>query len=394
MDVDLVAVGTRLHDARIRIGLSQRALGDAAGVSQSTVHRVEAGARTRVTLVELDRLAQALGVTLEELLYGSSVRDRIRAAARCTDGAQIQPALEHVIALLELDDRLDGAVTGLRQTRLWARVEPPSSGTPRARAEVLAGQVREILGLGVAPIAQLAEVVEVLTGVDVGTAPLPDGVSGVCAVDPQRETVILLINSDEVADRQRFTLAHELGHLLFGDPAHVHTVSTSRTSAEVRCDEFARNLLLPKSGVLAWLEQVRRVTGQHLLDRRQVALLTRHFGVTPEVVSIQLDRMKLRHAALTPMPSGRALAHRYGWGAQYEQDQVAARQPRVPRRLLDRAIEACQAGRLGVSVIARLQGRPVAEVEQELTGAGITARPAVRRADVAALVTRAARTSS
>jgi hypothetical protein len=38
----------------------------------------------------------------------------------------------------------------------------------------------------------------------------------------------VLVDSNDVADRQRFTLAHELGHLLFGDRAHVDTVEGRR----------------------------------------------------------------------------------------------------------------------------------------------------------------------
>ena len=112
--------------------------------------------------------------------------------------------------------------------------------------------MRKDLGLGIAPIADLPDVLEQLTGVDVGSAPMPEGVSGVCATDPVRTTSLVLVDSNEVADRQRFTLAHELGHLLFGDRAHVDIIEGRRPALEVRCDEFARNLLIPVDGVAAW----------------------------------------------------------------------------------------------------------------------------------------------
>ncbi|HEX5493603.1 MAG TPA: XRE family transcriptional regulator [Mycobacteriales bacterium] len=387
MNVEPGAMGARLRAARTRLGLSQRALCAAADVSQSTIHRLETGVQTKATLADLDRLAIALGVTLEFLLYGVSVREEVRAAARCANGADVDQALEYGIALLELDDALDGIGSELRQERVHRLVTPMGSGTPK-QAEDLAGQVRQVLGLSVAPISELDEVIEELTGVDVGAAPLPDGVSGVVLEHQRRDTALLIVNSDEVAHRQRFTMAHELGHLLFGDPAHVHTLTSFRSPAENRCDEFARTLLIPREGVRAWAERVYGPVKRPLIDTRHVALLARHFGVSPEVAAIQLDRMRLRrHRAL---PSGRTLAHRHGWGAQYDTEQAAARQPRPPRRLLDRAIEAYQSGNLGIGAIARLQCRSVAEVERELTEAGITAQPAVRRADMATLLARAA----
>ena len=91
--------------------------------------------------------------------------------------------------------------------------------------------------------------VEHLTGVDVGTMPLPEKVPGICVTDPDRTTSIILVNSNDVAERQRFTLAHELAHVLFGDATHVDAVDGERTSQEVLCDEFARNLLIPRAAV-------------------------------------------------------------------------------------------------------------------------------------------------
>jgi transcriptional regulator with XRE-family HTH domain len=82
MTVDLVATGARVRAARERAGLSQRALHVASGVSRLTLHRLESGVHTTLTLADMDRLAQGLGVTLEDLLYGSPVRERVQAAAR------------------------------------------------------------------------------------------------------------------------------------------------------------------------------------------------------------------------------------------------------------------------------------------------------------------------
>ena len=82
MDVDLNAVGKRVRAARERAGLSQRDVEARSGISQSMLHRVETGKRTNATLEEFDRLAQALAVGLDELLYGSAVETRVLAAAR------------------------------------------------------------------------------------------------------------------------------------------------------------------------------------------------------------------------------------------------------------------------------------------------------------------------
>jgi hypothetical protein len=161
----------------------------------------------------------------------------------------------------------------------------------------------------------------------------------------------------------------------------------------VLCDEFARHLLIPGDGARAWLDRALGTADQTRVDERTVALIARHFGVSPEVVRIQLDRLGLLSGRLTSaeLPSGRRLAYRYGWGPRFDSDQAAAGQPRMPRRILDRATEAYREGKLGIGVLARLQNRSAGEVEQALADADIVAEPAVRRADVGALVARASR---
>jgi len=354
---------------------------------------VETGKRNNVALADLDRLAQALGVGLDELLYGSPVEARVLAAARtsgCSEDA-LRTALRQGIEFLKLDDRLDAVVPYLRQESTHWRPEVNASASVQERGRSAAEQVRQALSIGNAPIADLVESVEHLTGADVGVVPLPSGVPGICATDPERATSVVLVNSTEVAERQRFTLAHELGHLLFGDKTHVDAVEGDRSPQEILCDEFARHLIIPEDGVRAWLSHVLDAVGMPGVDERVMALLARHFGASPEVTRIQLDRMGMLPGELQDvgLPSGRRWAYRYGWGPHFDSDQAAAGQLRPPRRILDRAVEAYREGKLGIGVLAKLQDLPIPQMEQALAEAGVFINPVVRRADVAALIARA-----
>lgn len=59
--------GPRVKELRIEKGLSQEALAQRAGISFSTVNKVE-NRRKSPTLATLDKLAEALGVDTKELL--------------------------------------------------------------------------------------------------------------------------------------------------------------------------------------------------------------------------------------------------------------------------------------------------------------------------------------
>lgn len=63
---------TIVRDARTALGLTQSALADAAGVSQSMVAAIEAGRRVPSPAVAA-RLAEVLGITLDDI-YGKAGR--------------------------------------------------------------------------------------------------------------------------------------------------------------------------------------------------------------------------------------------------------------------------------------------------------------------------------
>lgn len=60
-------LGRRLRDLRARAGLTQPELGERASMAAAEVSRIENGRRTP-TLETAERLAHALGVSLEELI--------------------------------------------------------------------------------------------------------------------------------------------------------------------------------------------------------------------------------------------------------------------------------------------------------------------------------------
>jgi len=364
-EVQTAALAQRVRAARSRLRLSQGDLARSAEVSQATVSRIETGGRA-VSLIEADKIATALDVSLETLLYGSAVRSRVLVALRVSElEGDRSPALDAGVELLELDERLDGLVDAHRQRATIPSVSAGKARTPITQGRNMARALRELLALGLSPVVDLTTLIEDVTGVDVATRPLP-GVAGMCLEDPDRHTYLLMASSSEPAERQRFTLAHELGHLLFADGAHVDLADSEQDPTETRANEFARNFLLPQQAVHSWLDRNRVGDVTSPVEERALSLLTRYFAVSPMVVKIQLDRMSLALAHAGALPTTAALATRHGWRAEYEAEQTAARVPRTPRRLTERATVAFARGQLAASTLAHLEGRAVADIEAEL----------------------------
>ncbi len=396
-EVETAALAERVRAARSRLRLSQADLARAAEVSQATVSRIETGGRA-VSLIEADKIATTLDVPLETLLYGSAVRSRVLVALRLSELARDRnPALNAGVELLELDERLDGLVEAHRQRATIPSVSAGKARTPITQGRNMADALRELLALGLSPVVDLTTLIEDVTGVDVATRPL-SGVAGMCLEDPDRHTYLLMASSSEPAERQRFTLAHELGHLLFADGAHVDLADSEQDPTETRANEFARNFLLPQQAVHAWLDRNRAGDVTSPVEERSLSLLTRYFAVSPMVVKIQLERMSLALAPAGALPTAAALATRHGWRAEYEATQTAARVPRTPRRLTERATVAFARGQLAATTLAHLEGRAVGDIEAELPlltaqhGSGDDAADveAVHLADLDALLARSA----
>jgi Zn-dependent peptidase ImmA (M78 family) len=157
-------------------------------------------------------------------------------------------------------------------------------GAKRAR------EAREALGLDpAAPLACLLTIVEQRARLPVVVAALPDGVAGACYRSD--DGAVLWVNGSQWRPRQRFTLAHELGHVWCRHDGRlevdtVATLSGQTTSPyEIQANAFAAEFLVPREG----MEEV--IEGTPTLD--EVVIIGAHYGVSPIVVAFRLKQLGL-----------------------------------------------------------------------------------------------------
>lgn len=122
-------------------------------------------------------------------------------------------------------------------------------GAKRAR------EARAAFGLDrSAPLRCLLDVVEAQTGLAIVVAPLVEGLAGACVAFGSGGR-LLFVNGAQATVRQRFTLAHELGHVRCGHDGALAvdtfaTLSGATTNVlEVQANAFAAEFLLPASAV-------------------------------------------------------------------------------------------------------------------------------------------------
>jgi Zn-dependent peptidase ImmA (M78 family) len=245
----------------------------------------------------------------------------------------------------------------------------------RSRAEAF----REEHRLGHVPLPDLVSLIELTQDIDVAVLAAEPDEHGMTMRDPVRDVVMVAVARTSNPMRQRSTLAHELGHVLFGD----FVSSTAgdwerRRPEEIRADAFARHLLVPLAGLGAVLAdrevEVKRHRGRERVSLPELSALVQRFKASPSLVAIQLNKAgrisparKNEWMAL----STRSLASRFGWSDLYAGWQQESESRRAPQRLLSRAIEGYVANVVSLQAVARLRGLSVEQIAAEFEDAGI-----------------------
>ncbi|MBR0467106.1 MAG: helix-turn-helix transcriptional regulator [Clostridia bacterium] len=74
MGIDYVLIGNRIKEIRADKGWTQAVLAEKSGVEPSNISHIERAA-TKLSLPTLVSIANALGVTLDEIVYGSLIKN-------------------------------------------------------------------------------------------------------------------------------------------------------------------------------------------------------------------------------------------------------------------------------------------------------------------------------
>lgn len=140
-----------------------------------------------------------------------------------------------------------------------------------------------------APV-RLSALAQVL-GLKVLATPLPAGISGEIRPDPDEQgKFVIRVNSNDSSRRQRFTVAHEIGHYLLhrddigaGISDDVLYRSTLSDAREAQANRIAADLLMPEKLVAEWIDRARTLQVDDV-----VSFLADKFNVSEAAMKIRL----------------------------------------------------------------------------------------------------------
>lgn len=348
-------MGERLKLARASAGLSLRDLSDKIGnlVSAQALGKYERDESMPGSKVLLS-LADALGVS-EDYLVGQSditleaVEFRKNKITRKREEAQIEAAvISHLERYLEVESILQ--VSSLEWDK--PREAPYPVVEDIVEADLAAQSLRDHWNLGNDPVYKLAEFLEE-RGIKVLALELPDSISGLtCFVRRPKggRVPVIVINGLDTGERQRFTLAHELGHMVLEVANGIDEEKTSH--------RFAGAFLMPA-------ELLRTEIGKHRssLSLGELFALKRILAVSVQALTYRCKDLGIIHR--NTYIELFEVFNEKGWRKPpyAEPFAVQQEQPQRFRRLCFRALTE---GAISESKVAELLGMSVGQLNREM----------------------------
>jgi Zn-dependent peptidase ImmA (M78 family)/transcriptional regulator with XRE-family HTH domain len=358
MSTEDEALRDRVRTIITRTKTTQGDLADVIGISPSKLSKSLSGAR-RFSTYELAAIAQHGGTTVEWLLTGEE-EPPLAVAARGVSHASA--AWDAAIERTETLSGVDAALSELDVPQLPVLAAPPRpefSGRAIEDGPLLAEATRTVLadcGLAAGLRNDIAGTIESAFGIHVAAEALGAGFDGLARC--RKDFRLILINTQISWSRQRFTIAHELGHHLAGDVhanggliADKNVMATGHALAEMRANAFAAALLMPKQQIEESVNACStldaacfgEMVGRYLVSADALAWRLKGLRLVDEARRIKLARTSAPQAARDG-----------GWTEEYLDLVQHQGRARLPQLLTHRTIGAFVDGTVSAQLPAKL----------------------------------------
>lgn len=370
-------VGKRIAAYREARNMTGAELGEQLGISKSGISKIENGFR-KLDIGYIAQIAEIFEISLGELL-GVERKGSLAMAARVMTYPSTEEAStsrQRIHQVLEADAALRESV-GLRVSSpspaglaVFQRIKDQGIleiENPRNAGEALSQIVREELGLGRAPISDIAELAELHFGIDFLSWPTGKGVSGMCVKGD--DVALMLVSSSFPKGHQRFTAAHEICHYLLSDPEDIifeHELFDKKNPREQRANAFSECLLLPVDGVA-------EVIASRSIDAGVLAELMRHFGVSYQGLLWRLRSIRAMSASVAEVWFSKTASSVLASAGEQAPEELikATDERRIPPRIWRAAEKGYSTGRVGLGILSMLKDESPEELFNNLAEKGV-----------------------
>ncbi|WP_251930231.1 helix-turn-helix domain-containing protein [Salinibacter ruber] len=275
-----MALGARIKQARMLRGLNQRELAAKIDRSKTTVSKYE----REITLPDSAKLmdiAEALDIDLSYFLRNPRVGDIEPAYRKFSsmlvkeENAIVERIRDWLERYLEVESILEIDALDFE----WPE-EVPYRVSSIEEIEQAALHLRDAWEIGRDPIENLTERLED-HALRVGSIEAPDDFDA-CAFEAQVDggIPVIVFNEKYPGDRQRFSIAHELGHLVLKVGGEL--------KEEQACDRFSGAFLVPRYVFVNDVGEERR-----RISQRELELLKQKYGMSMQALVYRMKDLSI-----------------------------------------------------------------------------------------------------
>ncbi len=315
-------IGERIKIARHAAGLSLRDLGKEVGVSAQAISKYERDLDMPSSGI-LIKIAAALGVRVDFLLRHTSIpeikpiyRKRVSQSKKAE-----QAVISHIQDWLERYLIVEGFFPNDRMAEFAYPAGFPHPVATLDQVEAAADALRAAWNLADIPIENLTELLED-KGIKVGLIDGDDKFDA-CTFWANDVMPVIAIKRNLPGDRQRFNLAHELGHFMLEPQGDL--------SDEKAANRFAGAFLVPASAARYEVGNERSN-----LDEFELHLLKHKYGMSMQGWIYRAKDLEILSESTANEHFKRFRVK--GWHLREPGDQVPFEQPERMTRLILRAL--------------------------------------------------------
>lgn len=257
----------RLFMARKLSGLSMESLGKQVGVSANMIKKYEHGVSVPNSTMLLS-LSKAMQVPVSYFFRSMEVSlSQVEYRKKSSTSQKLLQKIEGEI--------IDKAERWQILKNAWDVFPIPafkhpfavSTITQMSEIDEIAERLRHAWNIGLNPIPNMIELLESKGIIVIVSEVVQSKLDGMQAM--MGEQPIIVVSGHMAGDRQRFTLAHELGHLI------LQNALGGDIDEEKACHRFASAFLLPRIGICTHLGEERSY-----ISPQELFLLKHEYGIS------------------------------------------------------------------------------------------------------------------
>lgn len=292
----MLKIGYIIAQVRKGKGMGQGELAIRASMSPAQLCLVEKD-RVSPTIRTVERLAEALGISLTDLFSADSSSDAKsqREMIATLPGDYIalrrnEPAAAKTLSAIIKDEEELGNIEDERGISSACDIFPKfASARLEGKGAAIAGEVRKLLGTGLAPFGDLAATLD-FRGVRIYKIPLQYQAQSVALWNKSRKSLSIILDERNTPERDLYRLAYELGSACIFIAEAFTPIEDTHAQHRFLSD-FSAEFLMPAATVRQFVAETGISRTSWTLEA--VCALKARFGASAEAFALRLEELGL-----------------------------------------------------------------------------------------------------